>query len=163
MCPPLMCPLAFHFMASKERARVTFTIKELKNEREKTKGGLGRDRLPLIRWELFPCSVEMQQVLIFWPPVCWCCMLWPCLVLCASVPLRTGDMGTRICAERRLGGIMISTLVAVEVWMSWWWNDRGHVGSGHGFRAPIDCAWSRPSHRSERVLRLGVPVAHYLA
>jgi hypothetical protein len=41
--------------------------------------------------------------------------LCPCLVLCASVPLRTGDMGTQICIERGLGGIVIVTPVAVEV------------------------------------------------
>jgi hypothetical protein len=90
-------------------------------------------------------------------------MLWPCLVLCASVPLRMGDMGARICVERRLGGIVIGTPVVVEVWMFWWWNDRGHVGSGPGFHAPVDYAWSCPSHRWERVLRVGVPVAHCLA
>jgi hypothetical protein len=43
--------------------------------------------------------------------------------------------------------------------MSWWWNGRGHVGLGHGSRAPIDYARSRPSYRRERVLRLGAPVA----
>jgi hypothetical protein len=37
--------------------------------------------------------------------------------------------------------------VAVEVWMSSWWNDRGHVVSGRGSCAPVDYARSRPSHR----------------
>jgi hypothetical protein len=48
--------------------------------------------------------------------------MWSCLVLCASVPLRTGDMGARICIERGLGDIVIVTPVAIEVWMSSWWN-----------------------------------------
>jgi hypothetical protein len=47
--------------------------------------------------------------------------------------------------------------------MSSRWNDRGHVESGHGSLAPVDCAWSRPSHWWERVPRLGVPMAHRLA
>jgi hypothetical protein len=64
-------------------------------------------------------------------------------------------MGVRICVERGLCGIVIVTPVAVEVWMSSWWNDRGHVESGHGSRAPVDCARSRPSHRWEPMLRLG--------
>jgi hypothetical protein len=68
-------------------------------------------------------------------------------------------MGARICVERGLGGIVVITPIAVEVWVSWWWNDWGHVGSEHGFRAPIDRARSRPSHRRERVPRLGAPVA----
>jgi hypothetical protein len=66
-------------------------------------------------------------------------------------------MGTWICVERGLGGIVIITPVAVEVWISLWWNDWGHVGSGHGFRAPVVYARSRPSHRCERVPRLGRP------
>jgi hypothetical protein len=45
--------------------------------------------------------------------------------------------------------------VAVEVWMSLWWNDRGHIRSGHGSHAPVDYAWSRPSRRQERVPWLG--------
>jgi hypothetical protein len=71
-------------------------------------------------------------------------------------------MGARICIERELGGIVIITPVAVEVWMSSWWNDRRHVESGHGSRAPVDCARSRPSHRWERAPWLGVPMAHCL-
>jgi hypothetical protein len=39
--------------------------------------------------------------------------------------------------------------------MSWWWNDRGHVGSGRGSHAPVDCAQLRPSHRWEWVPWLG--------
>jgi hypothetical protein len=43
------------------------------------------------------------------------------------------------------------------------WNDRGHVGSGRGSCVPVDCARSRPSHRWERVSRLGPPRAPCLA
>jgi hypothetical protein len=64
-------------------------------------------------------------------------------------------MGAQICVERELGGIVVVTPVAVEVWMSSWWNDRGHIGLGRGFRAPVDCARSRPSHRQGRVPWLG--------
>jgi hypothetical protein len=49
------------------------------------------------------------------------------------------------------------TPVAVEVWVSSWWNDWGHVGSGCGSRALIDCARSRPSHRWKGVPWLGGP------
>jgi hypothetical protein len=66
-------------------------------------------------------------------------------------------MGIQICVERRLGGIVVVTPVAVKVWMSWWWNDRGHVGSGCDSRAPVECAGSHPSHRWEQVPRLGAP------
>jgi hypothetical protein len=72
-------------------------------------------------------------------------------------------MGARICVERGLDGIVVITLVGVEVWMSSWWNDWGHVGSGSGSRAPVDCARSRLSHRWEWVPQLGVSVAHCLA
>jgi hypothetical protein len=46
--------------------------------------------------------------------------------------------------------------------MSSWWNDRSHVGLGHGSRAPVDCARSRPSHRREWMPWLGDPVAPHL-
>jgi hypothetical protein len=72
-------------------------------------------------------------------------------------------MGAQICIERGLGGIVVVTPVAVEVWMSSWWNDRDHIGSKHGSRAPVDYAWSCSSHRWERVPRLGGPVGHRLA
>jgi hypothetical protein len=48
--------------------------------------------------------------------------------------------------ERGSGGIVVVTPVTVEVWMSWWWNDQGHVGQGvvpmllltmHGHVRPI--------------------------
>jgi hypothetical protein len=72
-------------------------------------------------------------------------------------------MGVWIYVERRLGGIVVITPVAIEVWMSLWWNNRGHAGSGRGSRAPVDCARSRPSHLWERVPWLGPPVAPRLA
>jgi hypothetical protein len=78
-------------------------------------------------------------------------MLWPCFVLCAFVPSGMGGTGAQICVERGVGGIVVIAPVAVEVWMSLWWNDRGHVRSEHGSRAPIHYAWSRPSHRREWV------------
>jgi hypothetical protein len=49
-------------------------------------------------------------------------------------------MGAQICVKRGVGGIVAITLVTVEVWMSPWWNDRGHVGSGRGSRAPVHYA-----------------------
>jgi hypothetical protein len=49
-------------------------------------------------------------------------------------------MGARFCIERGLGGIVVVTPVAVELCMSSWWNDQGHVGSGHGSCAAIDYA-----------------------
>jgi hypothetical protein len=110
-----------------------------------------------------PVAQRCNRCRSFSLSICWCCVLWPCLVLCASMPLRMGYMGARICIEMGLGGIVIVTPVAVEVWMPLWWNDRGHVESGRGSCAPVDRARSRPSHRWERVSRLGVPVAHRLA
>jgi hypothetical protein len=58
---------------------------------------------------------------------------------------------------------VIITPIVVEVWMSSWWNDQGHVGSGCGSRAPVDCARSHPSHRWELVPWLGALVAPRLA
>jgi hypothetical protein len=58
---------------------------------------------------------------------------------------------------------VVITLVAVEVWISSWWNDRGHVGLGHDSRATIDCSRSCRSHQGERVPRLGAPMAPCLA
>jgi hypothetical protein len=72
-------------------------------------------------------------------------------------------MGAQICVERELGGTVVVIPVAIEVRMSSWRNDRGHVGSGRGSCAPVDCAWSCLSHRQEQVPRLGAPVAHRLA
>jgi hypothetical protein len=97
----------------------------------------------------------------------WCNMLWPCFVLCASVPSRADGTSTRICVERGVGGIVAITPVAVEVCMSSWWNDRvmlgqgvvsvllftvhGHVrpigGSGcHGMGAPVAPCLARGLH-----------------
>jgi hypothetical protein len=59
-------------------------------------------------------------------------------------------VGARICVERGLGGIVIVTLIAIEVCVLSWWNDWGHVESGRGSRAPVDCARSHPSHPWEQ-------------
>jgi hypothetical protein len=48
---------------------------------------------------------------------------------------------------RGLGGAAAVTPVAVEVWMSSWENDRGHVESGRRSCAPVNGARSRPSCR----------------
>jgi hypothetical protein len=72
-------------------------------------------------------------------------------------------MGTQICVEKGLSGIVVVTPVAVEVWMSSWWNDRGHVGLGRGSRALVDYTQSCPSHWREWVPRLGALVALHLA
>jgi hypothetical protein len=53
-------------------------------------------------------------------------------------------MGAWIHVERGLGGIMVVTPIAIEVWMSSCWNDRGHVVLGRGSRAPVDSARSHP-------------------
>jgi hypothetical protein len=90
-------------------------------------------------------------------------MLWPCFVLRASVPLGMGGTDTRIHIERGLGGIVVVTPVAIEVWVSSWWNDRGRVGSKRGSHAPVHCAQSRPPHRREWVPWLGGPMASCFA
>jgi hypothetical protein len=77
--------------------------------------------------------------------------MWPCFVLCASVPSRMGGACARICVERELGSIVAVIPVVVEVWTSSWWNDRSHVGSQHGSHASVHCAWSCPSHQWEWV------------
>jgi hypothetical protein len=112
----------------------------------------------LIRWEQFSYSAEMQQALIFWPLhlLVLRAVVVPCPVrLCAVEDGRHGP--PRICVERGLGGIVIVTPIVVEVWMLSWWNDRGHVELGRGSRALADYAWSRLSHRWERVPRLWGP------
>jgi hypothetical protein len=45
-----------------------------------------------------------------------------------------------------VGGIVAIIPVAVEVWMSSWWNYRGHVGSERGSRVPINCAMVGDPH-----------------
>jgi hypothetical protein len=87
----------------------------------------------------------------------WCNMLWPYFVLCTSVSSRMGGTGARICVERGVGGIVVVTPVAVEVWSSSSWNDRAQVGSERGCRVPIDCARSHPSHQRECVPWRGPP------
>jgi hypothetical protein len=48
--------------------------------------------------------------------------------------------------EGGLGGIVTIIPVAVEEWMSSWWNDRGHIGSERDSHVPIHNARSCPSH-----------------
>jgi hypothetical protein len=84
-------------------------------------------------------------------------MVWSCFVLCASMPSRMGSTDSRICVERRVGGTVAVTLIAVEIWSSLWWNDRGQVGSKRGSRVPVNCARSRPSHQREWVPWRGPP------
>jgi hypothetical protein len=111
----------------------------------------------LLLWEQFSYSTEMQQTLIFWPlrllVLRAVAMLCP-VCLCAVEDGRHGRPDLR-----REGVSWYSGRypVVVEVWMSSWWNDRGHIGLGRGFRASVDCAQSRPSHRWERVPQLGGP------
>jgi hypothetical protein len=74
-----------------------------------------------------------------------------------------GGTGARICTERRLGGIVAVTPVAVEVWMSSWWNDWGHVGSERGSHVPNHCVRSRSSHRAEMGAVVRGPMASCFA
>jgi hypothetical protein len=111
----------------------------------------------------FPCSVEMQQALIFWPLhllVQHAVAMLHHVRLCAIEDGRYGRLNLR-----REGSRWYSCYrpVAIKVWMSWWWNDRGHVGSGHGSCAPVHCGRSCSSHRREWVPRLEAPVAPCLA
>jgi hypothetical protein len=46
-------------------------------------------------------------------------------------------MCSDLCREG-VGSIVAITPVTVEVWMSWWWNDRGHVW----IRARFPCSYS---------------------
>jgi hypothetical protein len=48
-----------------------------------------------------------------------------------------------------VGGIVVVTPVAVEVWSSSWWNEQSHVGSERGSHVPIHCAGLCPSHQWE--------------
>jgi hypothetical protein len=54
-------------------------------------------------------------------------------------------MDAQICVERGLGGIVVVTPVAVEVWMLSWWNDRGHIGLGRGSHTAVCTITSVPS------------------
>jgi hypothetical protein len=58
---------------------------------------------------------------------------------------------------------VVITSIVVEVWISSWWNDRGHVRSGRDFRAPVDYARSHPSHRAGAGAVVRAPVAPRLA
>jgi hypothetical protein len=82
-------------------------------------------------------------------------MLWPCFVLHASVPSGMGGTGAQIRVDSGLGGIVVITPVTIEVWMSSWWNDQGHIRSECGSYAHVHYARSRPSHRQEWVPWLG--------
>jgi hypothetical protein len=57
---------------------------------------------------------------------------------------------------------IVLTSVAVEVWMSSWKNDRGHVESGHRSYAPVDCH-DHVHHVNGVGTVLGAPVAPHLA
>jgi hypothetical protein len=111
----------------------------------------------------FSCSAEMQQALIFWPlhPLVQHAgaMLRP-MRLYAIEDGRYGFLDLRKEGSRRYS---CRYPIAAEVWTSWWWNDRGHIGSGCGSRAPVHYARSRLSHRWEWVPRLGAPVVPHLA
>jgi hypothetical protein len=61
-----------------------------------------------------------------------------CFVLCASMPSRMSSTCAQICIERGLGGTVTVTPITVEVWMSSWRNDRGHVW----IRARFPCSYS---------------------
>jgi hypothetical protein len=97
----------------------------------------------------FPCSAKMQWALIFWP--------LHLLVQYVVVMLRPvcfhaiEDGWYRPLDSHRegVGGIVVVTPVAVEVWMLSWWNDRGRVGLERGSHGPVHCARSCPSHRWE--------------
>jgi hypothetical protein len=105
----------------------------------------------------------MQQALIFWPLslLVLRAMATLCPVhFCAVEDRRHGRPDLR---RGGLGGTVAVTPVAVEVWMLSSWNDWGHVRLGRGSRAAVDYAWSHLSHRWERVLQLGAPVAPRLA
>jgi hypothetical protein len=58
--------------------------------------------------------------------------------------------------RERLGGIVAATPVTIAVWMTSWWNNRGHVGSERGSHTPVHYAWSCPSHRRDWVSQLGL-------
>jgi hypothetical protein len=104
-----------------------------------------------------PYSAEMQQALIFWPLYLLVLRVMAMLCHVRLCAVEAGRYGLSDLHREGLSGIVVVTPVVVEVWMPSWWNDRGHVGSGRGSRAPINCALSRPSHRWERVPRLGAP------
>jgi hypothetical protein len=94
-----------------------------------------------------PYSAGTSRLLSFWPlrllvqramamsrPVC------PCVI--EDRMYVRPDLG-----GEGVGGTVAVPPVAIAVWSWWWWNDQGHVGSEHGYRAPVRCARSCPSHR----------------
>jgi hypothetical protein len=88
--------------------------------------------------------------------------LWPCFDLCAFLPSRMGGSCARICVESGVCGIVAVTPIAIEVWTSWWWNDRGHVWIRAGF--PRSCSlrtvMSVPSAGMDAMV--GAPMASHL-
>jgi hypothetical protein len=110
-----------------------------KTKEKNKKGGIGCGHLPPYpAWAASPVAQRCNGRWSFGLSIRWCNMLWSCFVLCASVPSRMGGTCARICVERGVGGIVAITPVVVEVWTSWWWNDRGHVW----IRARFPCSCS---------------------
>jgi hypothetical protein len=125
-CGP--CLLFYSFQG----AQVTFVVKRWNGKKTKEKnkkGGLESGRLPPYPMGVvFPIAQRCNGRWSFGLSIHWCNILWPFFILCASVPSRMGGTYARICVERGLGGIVAITPVAVEVWMSSWWNDRIMLG-----------------------------------
>jgi hypothetical protein len=113
--PPLLYPvrrgLRLHFCG-----KVVKTGK-MKDKDKKVASGVA---VLLIRWEQFPYSMESCGALIIWPlhSLVWrvVAMPWP-VRPCA---MKVGGTCARIFIERELGGTIVVTPVAVEVWMSSW-------------------------------------------
>jgi hypothetical protein len=113
---PLVVAPASPFIVSKGRAQVTFVVKKMRWEKTKEKKvASGVVVFLLIWWEQFPLERRDVMALIFWPLIRWCDMLWPCFVLCASVPSRMGSTGAQIHVERGVGGTVVITPIIVEV------------------------------------------------
>jgi hypothetical protein len=91
-------------------------IKWGKGEREKQKRwSQVRPSSSLSGGNSFPVAQRCSGRWSFGLSIRWYNMLWPCFVLCTYVPSRMGGTGARIRVERGLGGIVVVTLVAVEV------------------------------------------------
>jgi hypothetical protein len=93
------------FIVSKGRAWVTFVVKRWSGEKTKEKnkkGGLGCGRLsPYPVGVVSPVAQRCNERWSFGLSSRWCNMLWPCFVLCTSVPSRMGDTGAQIRVDRR--------------------------------------------------------------
>jgi hypothetical protein len=101
----------------------------------------------LIFWPLLPL---VQHVVAMLRPVCFCAI----------------EDGRYMCPDLRregVGGIAAVTPIDVEVWISWWWNDRGHIW----IRARFSCSCSLCTVMSVPSVRMGAavrtPVAPRLA